>query len=695
MENHEFMFSVLWLFGLLGLATIIKSVSGRFKFPFAVGLLLAGLGLTLLMTGFDLDLARMEFSPELVFYVFLPTLIFESAYHLNFRHFRRVLPEATILASVGIAIAMAVTASILHFALELPWGASWLFGAFISATDPVAVLAIFKELKAPHRLATIVDGESLINDGTALVVFQLLFKSVVLGGAVTLGAKSFFMQSLDAVQTIGLGIIVGIVLGWMFSLTIPRMKSRGAQLTLSIILAHVTFLVAEGLLGVSGILATMSAGIIMGNFGRRKLSTQAQRSFSEIWKFLEFVSNSLIFLLLGMKMGTSDFFVHWRFVLVAILATVFIARPASVFPSFALSNLFRKKRDRVPFSYQVITSWGGIRGALAAAAVLLLPTHFPYVAEFQAMTAGVVLTTFLLKATTIPYWLQRFGLIKLNHTERIQRIEAQVLINERITEHLKEMKERKYISAEIYDKLLHHYRSKQDRAEHELDVLQSAMSSNAREIEKTLILFALGIEMKTYRRLFERGELSERRLRILQGSILRQFDRIEKDVLPTEYISKVSYAPSIPHMKACPFEAEWLKNLWKKYRTHRISERWQHYRARRIASWRVILDFRDLKGTHPIFKKSEIVEELLKRYKGWNGNSEKKMRHIENQYPEVINPLRLMVAEASCLKHETELEEEFLGKGLISEKVFENLDEDVRRRQEKCHVRDDMPNLFA
>ncbi len=695
MENHEFLLSTLWLFGLLGLATLIKAASSKFKFPFAVGLLLTGVALTLIIAGFDLQFSRMEFSPELVFYVFLPTLIFESAYHLNFRHFRRVLPEALVLASFGIAISISVTAALMHYLLDLPWGASWLFGAFISATDPVAVLAIFKELKAPHSLSTIVDGESLINDGTSLVVFQLIFKSVVLGSAFTFGAKSIFMQSMGALETIGFGVAVGIILGWIFSLAIPRMKSRGAQLTLSLILAHVTFLIAEGLLGVSGILATMSAGIVMGNFGRRKLDEQAQQSFSEIWKFLEFVSNSLIFLLLGLKLGSSDFLIHWKYILVAIIVTIFIARPASVFPSFALSNAFRKKRDRVPFSHQLITSWGGIRGALAAAAVLLIPSSFPFVGEFQAMTAGVILTTFLLNATTIPILLEKFGLIKLNNSERIQRVEAQVLINERLTEHLTEMRERKYISREIFEKLTQHYSTQQERAEHELDVLQSSMIENAREIKKTLTHFALGIEMRTYRRLFERGELCERRLSVLQGSILRQFDRLDKDILPSEYISLHSYAPSIPHEKSCPVDMALVKKFWCKYRIHRISERWQHYRARRIASWRVVLDFEELQTTHPLFQKSEIVEQIIKRYAHWNENSEKKMKHLEAQYPEFIGPLRLRVAQASCLKHETELEKEFLGKGLISEKVFENLDEDVRRRQEQCHVRDDMPNLFT
>lgn len=691
MENHVFLFSTLWVFGLLGMATLVKALTSRIKIPFAVGLLATGLGLSWVQNFYGFD-GGLEFSPDLVFYVFLPTLIFESAYHMNFRHFRSVLPEALVLATFGLGISVAVTATLMHFVLGLPWGASALFGALISATDPVAVLAIFRELRVPKKLATIVDGESLLNDGTALVVFQILFKVVVLGGAMHLGAGSLLRQGIGAAEVIIFGVLVGVSLGWIFSLAIPRMQSRGARLTLSLILAHVTFLIAEGVLGVSGILATMSAGIVMGNFGRRKLSRKTQESFSEIWKFLEFVSNSLVFLLLGLRLGSFDFLAHAEWIAVAVVATIVVARPLSVFPSFAVANLFRRKEDRSPFSHQVVTAWGGLRGALAAAAVLLIPDTFQWVNEFQAMTTGVILATFLFKATTIPFWLKKFGLIQLSKSERVQKLEAKVLINERVGEHLQKMRDRKYISGEVHDSLHDRYRMQQERSELELEVMQNSLMSNAREVEKTLSHFALGIEKKTYRRLFELGELSEGRLTVLQGSILRQIDRLEKDILPEERGIDASCAPQIPDKK-CPLTQRIFVRFWRWRRHRQIAMRWQHYRARRIASWRVVLDFESLQQTHPLFQRSEVVERMLKRYRGWNGNSEKKMKHIENQHPEVIDPLKLQIAEASCLKRETELESEFLEKGLISEKVFENLDEDVRRRRGQCHVRD-VPQLF-
>jgi len=273
MHHSQLLYVALLVFGLLSLSTLIHLVSKKLHVPFAVGLLLSGLGLSsFLKSGLVPDLNYLQFSPDLIFYVFLPTLIFESAYHIKFRQFKGVLREVTLLATMGLALSIAVVTVACHYILGLPWGVSILFGALISATDPVAVLAIFKELKVPKKLTTIVDGESLINDGTALVAFQFIFKFVVLGAALSLSPSMIGLELWNLLTSIVVGLLVGTFFGAVFAYAIARSEDRGVQLTLSLVLAHVTFLVAEGLLGVSGILATLAAGLVMGNWGRRKLS---------------------------------------------------------------------------------------------------------------------------------------------------------------------------------------------------------------------------------------------------------------------------------------------------------------------------------------------------------------------------------------------------------------------------------------
>lgn len=665
----------MWIFGLLGLATLVHAMTRRLKISFAVGLLTAGFLLNIGLDFLGLDASSLTFSPEIVFYVFLPTLIFESSYHLNFRHFRGVFLEVCTLATLGLLLSVAILGAGLHFLLDLPVGAALLFGALISATDPVAVLAIFKELRAPKKLATIVDGESLLNDGTALVLFQFLLIHWANFGFDTadLGHGILFLKNIF------LGIFVGLLFGWIFSLAIARSTTKGVQITLSLILAHVTFLVSEGVLHVSGILATMAAGMVMGSFGKRKLSKETKESFASIWQFLEFISNSLIFLLLGIKLSQVPILDNWWIVILTIILAIFIARPLSVFFSFFLTNLFRKKEDRSPFSYQLVTAWGGIRGALSAAAVLLIPNDFPYISEFFSMATGVILATFFLKATTIPYWLRRFRLVQLSSTENLQRLEAQIVVNERVRTFLDGLLKKKYISQEIYEFLLKRYGQAENTSEKELQLLQqSLVTENSRESEKILTHFALGIEIKSYRRLFELREIGESRAEVLLGSIYRQIDRLEKDRLPTEEMYRKKYAPDIPQEK----KSSCLFGRWQRWRRKKcILDRFQHYRARRIASWQVIVDFQDLQKQHPIFADSDIVKNILKRYKIWHNNAVKKVEHLQNKFPNIIGDFRKKMATNVCLKKERIIKKELFEKGLISEKVFEHMKADIEQRE--------------
>ena len=681
MEDHAFLYSTIGVFGLLTIATVIHGVSKRFGVSYTVGLLTAGVLIHIITETLGVHFASVEFSPEIVFYVFLPTLIFESAYHLNFRSFRNVFLEVSVLATLGLLISLAIIGFSLYYWLNFPLGVALLFGAMISATDPVAVLSIFRELRAPKKLSTIVDGESMLNDGTALVLFQFFlvhWESIDMGVLRWEYAWLFF-------NNIFFGVMVGILLGRIFSAAIAHSRTKGVQITLSVILAHVTFLLAEGILGVSGILATMAAGIVMGSTGKRKLHKNTKRSFTDIWQFLEFVSNSLIFLLLGLKLGQFPIFDHWELLLIATFITIGVARPASVFTSFFFINFFRKPQDRNPLSYQVLTVWGGIRGALAAAAVLLIPADFPYLAQFYSMTTGVILATFFLKATTIPYWLKKFQLVQLSSTETLQRLEAKILVNEKVCQFLRRMREKMQITDRAYESMIERYGSTGTTSAQELKFLQKKLLlEDSRESEKVLTHFALGIEIKAYNRLFELREISESRYEILLGSIFRQVDRLEKDILPNEDQFARKYAPNIC-AKKCPFW--WLKKFYKWQYHKQILERYQHYRARRIASWQVILDFESLKTQHDIFTQSKVVDKILKRYRNWQGGAIKKVQHLENQYPNTITPFCIHMAENVCLKKERIIKQELLEKCLISEKVSQKMEEEISVREDSCERR--------
>lgn len=692
MEHSTFLYGAIAIFGLLTLATVIHALCKQTKVPFAVGLLLGGFLLAFLSKKFELTiLDYFHFSPEIVFYVFLPTLIFESSYHMKFWHFRGILKEVVSLATIGLIISIAIIGGGIHYFLDIPWVVSLLFGSLISATDPVAVLAIFKELRVPKKLSTIVDGESLLNDGTALVFFQFFLKLAIVGTGIVLSPKLFLLEGVHLFQTLFFGLLVGAVLGFVFSLAIARATSKGVQLTLSLILAHATFLFAEGILGVSGILATLTAGLIMGNFGRRKLTVSTIKSFSEIWTFLGFISNALIFILLGTKLGQIDFWEHGKFIAVAVVISLFIARPISVFTSFFLTNsLEKKKRKKISTPFQIVTMWGGIRGALAAAAVLMIPESFPYGEVLQAMTAGVILTTFLLNAMTLSPLLKKLKIIDFTDSEKIQQAEARILVDEKIFQYLQSLVEKKYIAESVFHTLQKKYKKERIKALIEFKKLKKMFPNSEREAEKILSRFALGIELKTYKKLFALREICETRFLVLRDSIFRQTERLDDDLLPEERVKTSKIAPEIPE------KWNWLKNMndgllkkWgeKLFAHHqkvRILHRLQHYRSRRIASWKVIQDFQFLQKNHPIFSHSPIIERIIERYKFWNENSEIKMAELEEDYYDIAHPAREKIAENACLRREDEIEKEFFEKGFITEKVFEAMEDEIDQKAQKC-----------
>lgn len=692
MHQSELLYVALLVFGLLSLSTVIHFLSKKLHVPFAVGLLLAGLGLSsFLSSGLVPNLSYFQFSPDLIFYVFLPTLIFESAYHIKFRQFKGVFREITTLATLGLLISILIVSAACHYLLGLPWGVSILFGALISSTDPVAVLAIFKELKVPKKLTTIVDGESLINDGTSLVAFQFVFKFVVLGLALTLTPTAIGLELWKLLWSIVLGLIVGTGFGAIFAYAIARSDDRGVQLTLSLVLAHTTFLVAEGLLGVSGILATLSAGLVMGNWGRRKLQPDTNRSFVEIWSFLGFVSNALVFLLLGLKLGETDWIKYSWMILVASAIVLFVARPVSVLLALGVTNFSRKaKENRISPAYQAVVVWGGIRGALAAAAALLIPTDFEYAAPLQAMTAGVIVMSFVLNATTLKWLLKYTKISAFSSVDRFRQAEAELIINEEILNFLDYLLDKKYISTPIHQKLQAQYSAQHKMVARGLKRLEKSLDNNQRALEKILTHYALGIEMKTYRKLFVNNEVSEERFVVLRESMDRQLDRLDHDVLPDERQPEHKYAPEVD--ERCILELILRKLGLNKlaavraniFKNSRIVSRLQHYRARRIASWKVVLDFERLQSDHPVFKGSVVVDKILERYKQWNNGAEKKMLELEVRYPEIVIPYRVTMADRACLSKVKKLEKDFLEKGFISEKIYDSLELDLKARTKAC-----------
>ncbi|MBY0404721.1 MAG: sodium:proton antiporter, partial [Cyanobacteria bacterium] len=380
-----------------------------------------------------------QLNEELMMFILLPPLLFEAAWNLKLNqlnHFRGVIG---LLAGAGLLVSVGMIGLILHLTLGLPFITTFLFGAMISATDPVSVIAIFKELRIDSKLYTLVEGESLYNDGTAVVVFKILLAIALisLAGEPTLPLGELVAQGLFQFLAVVLGgMAIGGIIGLLSAWVTQKFEDAMLELTFSVLVAYGAFLVADFIvvpgfipnIHLSGVLATVTAGLTLGSLSQISGSqTQGARASTGIgkpmaastrwvittfWEFAAFVVNSLIFLLIGLEIKISFLISQWQPIAWAIVA-VLVARSLAVYGLVPLSNrLFyrQNKGEEIPFSWQHILVWGGLRGALSMVLVLSLPSELPHRSVLIAMVFGVVLFSLLAQGLSIKPLLKKLGL---------------------------------------------------------------------------------------------------------------------------------------------------------------------------------------------------------------------------------------------------------------------------------------------
>jgi CPA1 family monovalent cation:H+ antiporter len=395
---------------LLATAVIIGLVAQRINIPLTVVLAIAGLLVSEL--GAD-DLAVMQLLggegfKELLVNLFLPILIFEAALALSTREFMRNLVAIGALATVALAISAALVGLGLRFGLGIPLAAALLFGALISATDPVAVVAVFRELGVPKRLLTIVEGESLLNDGVAIVLYNILLVAA-LGIPMTAaeGAVEFVKVSAG-------GLLIGAMIGTAAVMLLPLLQRLPAA-ALSVAVAYGSFVFAE-VLEVSGVMATVAAGVAMGGMLESRAEHSARDLLHELWESLGFMANALLFLFIGLAL---DFdLIRGNLGAIGIaLAAVLVSRPLAVIPLVALLERWAHI-PKVGNRNSAVVVWGGLRGGVALALALALPDALGETRDlFVALTGGVVLATLLVNATTISLVVHYLGLDKPSHAD--------------------------------------------------------------------------------------------------------------------------------------------------------------------------------------------------------------------------------------------------------------------------------------
>jgi CPA1 family monovalent cation:H+ antiporter len=381
---------------LLFVSALVAMLTRRLRMPYTVGLVLAGMGLY-----FFHFYIKWHLSKDLIFSVFLPPLVFEAALFISWREFKKDLPVVALLASVGVLLAATLTAAGMHYALNWDWASAVVFGVLIAATDPVSVIATFKEARVHGRLRLLIEAESLLNDGTAAVAF------VAVLGALAGGHQDFVSIGGAMLMTMVGGALIGAVVASGFLLLAGRTPDYLVEITFTTLAAYGSFFVAEQF-HMSGVLAALTAGLVVGNFRSSALITDAGRHALEpFWEYVAFIANSLIFLLIGAQEAQQHFNGLWRPAVVAILL-VTLGRAAAIYP---LCAVFSRSRLKVDSRHQHVLFWGGLRGALALALALALPDDLPHHDAIITLTFAVVAFSVFVHGLTITPLLRWLGLL--------------------------------------------------------------------------------------------------------------------------------------------------------------------------------------------------------------------------------------------------------------------------------------------
>ncbi len=294
---------------LLLIASLVAIAVRRLRVPYTVALVVVGLFLTAQQP------IKIPFTEELIFALLVPPLVFEAAFHINLSELRRSLPTILLLTVPGVILSMFIVGGIVSMTTPLALPIALVFGALVSATDPVAVVALFRALGAPRRLSLLMEGESLFNDGTAIVIFDLMLAIVLTGQFNALTALG------DFVRVVAGGIVVGLAVGWLTSRVIAAVDDYLIETTLTTVAAFGSYLVGEQL-HFSGVLAVVAAGLVIGNVGPRGMGPTTRIVLFNFWEYVAFLANSFVFLLIGLQVSIPTLVAHWQVVLWAIGAAL-------------------------------------------------------------------------------------------------------------------------------------------------------------------------------------------------------------------------------------------------------------------------------------------------------------------------------------------------------------------------------------
>ncbi len=629
---------------LLLLAVLVSLVTSRLNIPLTVILAAAGIVVKEAGSNLDLEIARLIDGvgfEDLVLNLFLPILIFEAALNLNTREFMRNILPIGALATVALAISAGLVGLSMHYAVGLSLSVALLFGVISSATDPVAVVAVFRELGVSNRLLTLVEGESMLNDGVAIVLTMILI-GVAAGTTITLGEGV-----VEFISVFVGGIAIGAVIGVAAVLLLPLLARLPAA-AMSIAVAYGSYVLADAFLNSSGVMATVSAGILTGSMIESRASREVREILHELWDALAFIANALLFLFIGLALDF-DLIAENLDTIAIATGAVLVARPLAIVPLVWLLEKVRIITKVGPRNSAVLV-WGGLRGGVALALALALTSEVPNRETIVAATAGVVLATLLINATTIR------GLVHWLHLDRESRTD--VFLNAAARLFTIEATRRRLAELGVEDPVLDAH-----LAVAEVDSRDTLERSGLTEEEEHQVLLIRGlvIERETYQNLADAGLLPPIATRTLMFEIDDEIEEAEHGELRAD-AARRDHLPwyARAHRKLLGAMPPPLGEDLTEVGYIEIS-------ARRLAAQRAgaeLDSFKTLPNVDP-----EKVNEAKQTFARWEASADKRLLELEQTAGLEHRVLHRRQAQALSRITVREVLRELVDTGVVSENV--------------------------
>jgi len=685
---------------------VIIGAATRFSFqksviPFTVILLLIGIGLGVLgrldylniyeIGSFHLDFSFMDKSidwaanidPHLLLYVFLPILIFEAAFAMDVHVFKKTFTNATIMAVPGIIVAIVLSAlfviSFNYFEIGIGkwnWTIALLFGAVISATDPVAVVSILKELGASKKLGTLIEGESLLNDGTAIVIFMVIFLGLTGAGIDNSPIIEFVRVSFG-------GVAIGLIIGYLIIKWIKKVFNDAlVEITAIIAAAYLTFFISEHFFQVSGVLALVAFGLVLASYGRTKISPEVQHFLHEFWELAAFIANTLIFLIVGVVIAERTVFTtNDVLILFLIYIGIFIVRAIVIAIFYPIMKRIGYGMDK---KEATVVWYGALRGAIGLALALIVAGTEQIDKEikdqFLFFTAGIVTLTLLINATTIKILVNKLGLTKLSTAKTIAINNTNLYVQQSTEKNIEELKSDRFLRRANW-KAVREFMPKQhfQYIDISVDKTKAVAEARSRILEK---------EKSSYWHQFKNGLLGDHAYQILTGDI--------NDILDSKGDISLSERGDLEDLLKTPVFLSKILNypiigiIAKQLFFERLTNSYD------CAKGFVNAQEESLKLIESVYRAAneEEIKNLVLIEEEVNANRIEGLTFLRNlgkEYPEIYGAIATREAIRTLLNHEKHTVDRLLKRGRISSKEADKMIQNIEIKMKELR---DSPPIF-